>query len=85
MGMAEWVLLAGVVVLAAVVLDRAFLWMERRGWIFWRKRRASAGAASGAAFEVAALFQPTQHVVVEERARRDAGVVEANGEGDGRS
>lgn len=80
--MRTW-LVVGAVLIGAVVLDRLLLWLERRGWVYWRRSdRPSGGGLSGAAFEVAALFQPTQHVLVEERAKQEAGESDESGEGD---
>lgn len=45
------------------LLDRALLAAEERGWIYYRKRRASPGTASGAALEMQSLLEPgTRHV-----------------------
>ncbi len=64
----KWVLLAAIVLL---VLDRLALAAERRGWIYYRKRKPTSGSASAAAFGATAEFlQPGQQVVVEERLRR---------------
>ena len=61
----KWVALAVVV---ALVMDRVLLAAERRGWIYYRKRKPTSGSASAAAFgPMAELFQPGQQVVVEER------------------
>lgn len=80
--MRTW-LVVGAVLVGAVVLDRVLLWMERRGWVYWRtSEKPSGGGLSGAAFEVAALFQPTQHVLVEEHAKQEAGESDESGEGD---
>jgi hypothetical protein len=65
----KWVVLAVVV---ALVLDRLLLRAERRGWIYYRKRKPTSGAASAAAFgPMAELFQPGRQVVVEERQRQE--------------
>jgi hypothetical protein len=53
------------------LLDRALLAAERRGWIYYRKRRASPGTAASAALDVHALLEPSRrHVVGEQRAVR---------------
>ena len=64
----KWVALAVVV---ALVMDRVLLAAERRGWIYYRKRKPTSGSASAAAFgPMAELFQPGQQVVVQERQRQ---------------
>lgn len=60
-----------VVIIAAVVLvvcDRLLLAAERRGWIYWRRsppRRAGVGHALDS---IEAIFRPSVHHVVEQRA-----------------
>lgn len=72
-----WWLVALIVVISVLTLDRLLLWMEARGWIFYRKKKPTGGGAAmlGVAAE---LFQPAQHSAVqelEEQSRRldDAG------------
>ncbi|NYI07835.1 DUF6191 domain-containing protein [Allostreptomyces psammosilenae] len=59
---------------AALLLlaDRTLLWMERRGWIYYRRRKAGVGAASAAGLidELNVLFTPSQRVVQEEKQRQ---------------
>lgn len=48
------------------LLDRAALWAERRGWIYWRKKQSSF-AGSGAVLAIAAdAFQPNRVAYVQE-------------------
>jgi hypothetical protein len=66
-----WLLLAAA---GLYGLHRLALWMEGRGWIFYRKQASST--ARGAAFlEVQKLFEPNrQHVVdakLQQRVERD--------------
>lgn len=65
-------MLALVVVAAALLLHRALLAMERRGWIYYRHRgRASAGVGLGVLDEV---FHPSAQVtVVEEQESQQRG------------
>lgn len=60
---AGWIAAA---VAAAFALDRLGLWMERRGWIYWRRsrRRGTAGAGN-ALLEVHALLEPDRRAMVE--------------------
>jgi len=59
-------LLALALVLVALgLLDRLGLWMESRGWIYWRKRRAQ-GSALGATFlELQKIFESgkAEHII----------------------
>jgi hypothetical protein len=40
------------------VLDRLLLAAEARGWIYWRRRKASPGTRAGAVMELHALLEP---------------------------
>lgn len=56
---------------ALFLLDRAGLWLERRGWIYWRKRRAGGSALGPTLLELQKLFESgkSAHVI---KAQRDA-------------
>jgi hypothetical protein len=54
-----WIL---VVVAALIGLDRLFLWMEERGWVYYRKKKSSVSA--GDAFLSGNPFDPgSQHLM----------------------
>jgi len=54
---------AAIAALAAV--DQLFLWMERRGWIYWRRRRPDPrGAVLG---PIDNVFNPAHEHVVEQQ------------------
>jgi hypothetical protein len=55
--------------LVLFLLDRFLLWCESRGWIYWRRRKASPGTAGTAFLEVQAMLEPGKAHVVEERTR----------------
>jgi hypothetical protein len=71
------VLIFAAVAAAIALLDRLLLWAERRGWIYYRKRRGRSGSASSAFLEVQSLLEPsTKHVIearTEETEADDAG------------
>jgi len=53
---------------AGVAADRLLLRAEERGWIYYRRRRASPGSAASAALEVQKIFEPrTRHVLTVQR------------------
>jgi hypothetical protein len=67
--------LVGVVsVLGALHL--AALWMERRGWIFYKHTRASSSSTSNAFMQVQAMFEPRAEYVVEGRRSDEIRAVE---------
>ena len=54
---------AAIAALAAV--DQLFLWMERRGWIYWRRRKPDPrGAVLG---PIDNVFNPAREHVVEQQ------------------
>lgn len=65
------VVVAGLV-LALILVDRLLLAAEARGWIYWRRRKASTGTFGGALLEVQKLVEPGQRHVAEAREERPA-------------
>ncbi|RVW02033.1 hypothetical protein EGT50_11425 [Rhodococcus xishaensis] len=54
------------VLAGAIILDQFGLWAERRGWIYWRKKKGTGGSP-GALEYMNTLFSPSTQNVVEER------------------
>lgn len=52
------------------------LWMERRGWIFYKHTKASSSSASNAFMSVQAIFEPRAEYLVEGRRSDESGAVE---------
>jgi hypothetical protein len=48
------------------------LWAERRGWIYYLKRRGSSGALGSALLEVQAIIEPSKRYALEERRKDDS-------------
>lgn len=59
---AFWVLLVGGSLFA---LDRLFLFMESRGWIYYRRRKPGSSALSNACLEVQQLLEPSKKHIVQ--------------------
>ncbi len=59
-------------VLAAFVLDRLGLWMESRGWIYWRKVKPKGGGMSRTLTAMQEFVQPEIQHVIEDREQRTA-------------
>jgi len=57
-----WLLLLAAAIFA---FDRLFLYMEKRGWIYYRKKKPSSSALSNACLEVQQLLEPSKKYVVE--------------------
>ena len=73
------VLVWGTVIMAAgLALDRLLLWMESRGWLYWRRNRPARGASTYHMLELHSNFDPgIQHIlevtVKEEEDEDDSG------------
>lgn len=74
--MTEWATALLLVVLAGslYLIDRALLWAEERGWIYWRRRKANSTSVGSAMLSVHAILEPDKRHVVEERQRQDADI-----------
>ena len=59
-------LVAAVTAIAALAaVDQLFLWMERRGWLYWRRRKPDPrGAVLG---PIDNVFNPAHEHVVEQQ------------------
>ena len=62
----SWILLGVAIVLGVVALDRLALWMESRGWIYYR--RSKGDTRPGDAFlQVHSLIEPDKKHLLEVR------------------
>jgi hypothetical protein len=61
----RFVIILVVCAVAIVILDRLLLAAERRGWIYWRKRKASPGTTASAMLEIQSLVEPGRAHTVE--------------------
>ena len=60
------VILAALVATTMYALHRLALWMEDRGWIYYRKRRGSSGVLGAAFLELQSIYEPGRRYVLEE-------------------
>lgn len=57
------------IAVAAFAVDRVFLFLESRGWMYWRRtNRPPADAVSSAVLELQSFVDPKVRHVIEERA-----------------
>ncbi len=65
-----------------ILLDRVGCWAERRGWIYWRHRRAKGNALGATTLELQKIFesQKVEHVIVA-RQRPKAEAPDPGGDG----
>ncbi|GAB7029081.1 hypothetical protein JCM4914_05420 [Streptomyces platensis subsp. malvinus] len=73
MGSAVWLVTLGVGLLALAVFlgDRALLRMERRGWIYWRKRKGLSSMGVDFMQQVLPGAQHGKRALAQERARKN--------------
>jgi hypothetical protein len=77
-------LILAVVVIALVLLDQLALWMQRRGWIHWRKpapRPTGGGGMAGLLTEFQQLVEPQVRHVIEDREERRLGGLSVSADG----
>lgn len=60
-------LIAALVAGGSYALHRLALWMERRGWLYYRERKASPSTLGSALLELHSLVEPEAKVVLEMR------------------
>lgn len=61
----EWLKIIGAVALGIFVLDRLGLWLEAKGWLYWRKKKPSGGGFGHALQEFEAFLRPSARHVIE--------------------
>jgi len=66
----RWIVAAALILAAAILVDRAALWAEARGWLYRRRRPRRAVTGGGVLGELIEVFQPSRGHVVEERDRQ---------------
>ena len=54
-------------VLSIYAVHRLLVWMERRGWIYYRRRRGTSAALGNALLNVQSFYQPSVKEVLEAR------------------
>lgn len=68
----KWILGGLGAVVALLLVDRLFSWLESRGWMYWRKSKSPPGdAVSSAILELQSFVDPKVRTVIETR-RDDA-------------
>ncbi len=58
------------ILIALLALDRLFLWMERRGWIYWRKVKPKGGGIAAGLSAFHELIEPQVREIGEEQIAR---------------
>ena len=69
-GTAKWIAIGIGVALLLFALDRLALWMEARGWLYYRRSDHRPSGTLGNAFlEIQSMVDPGKRIVLEERRR----------------
>ncbi|MFE3441922.1 DUF6191 domain-containing protein [Nocardia sp. NPDC059180] len=80
----QWVIGGAVLVIIGLVVDQIGFWAERRGWIYWRRRRpepSGGGGVAGMFGEMQALLSPSyRHTISEVEAKKTLRVDLATGD-----
>jgi len=57
-----WIAAGG---LLLFLLDKLFLWMERKGWIYYRKKKPNRSSLGNAFLEIQSFLEPSKKIMVE--------------------
>ncbi|MFZ2029107.1 MAG: hypothetical protein WAU68_02275 [Vitreimonas sp.] len=57
--------------ITAIVLDRIGLWAEAKGWVYWRRKKASSTSIGAILSDLNAVTNPSaQHVVEAKQSKK---------------
>lgn len=62
----KWAAIIVGIVVGLWLIDRMFLAFEDRGWIYWRKKKASAGTVGNALLELQSIMEPSKKEIVKQ-------------------
>jgi len=81
--MSFWEIAGLIITISATLflLDRLALWMERQGWIYWRRSNGTSSRLANAFLELHAMLEPSKRHVVEVRKKEKRDQAES---GDGK-
>src|SRR6185503_10492179 len=73
--MGQWPAILAVAAIGLILLDRVAVWMEARGWIYWRKQKPAGksgggGGMSGLLTDFQQLVEPQVRHVIQDREER---------------
>jgi len=61
----KWIVIVAAVVLGSILLDRLALWMEKRGWIYYRRNKPSSSRLGTAFLEIQSILEPDKKQIIE--------------------
>lgn len=66
MDIIKWIMIATGVAITLWLLDRLGLYMEKKGWIYYRYKKASPGTTASALLELHSILEPSKKHLVEQ-------------------
>lgn len=54
------------------IFDRLGLWMEAKGWVYWRHKKSNSSGSGDALLEFSAMFNPAAKHQLELSQKKDA-------------
>jgi hypothetical protein len=77
----RWIVISIAIAAGLVALDRLFLKLEERGWIFYRRNKPNFHNAGSVFLELQAMFDPRARQVIEQKQRQaERQAEDANGD-----
>ena len=70
-------------VVGVFLFDRIMLWMEARGWVYWRMTQPNRSGAGSAFLELQSMLEPDRKYVLEARRQEEESVEQRDAQGDG--
>ncbi|MCU0276734.1 MAG: hypothetical protein MUF02_07785 [Acidobacteria bacterium] len=61
----KWIILSAGIVSGFVLLHVLALWMERKGWIYYKHTKPSRSALGNAFLEVQSILEPNKKYIIE--------------------
>jgi hypothetical protein len=83
--MVMWIVVIVSVIILIAAADQLGLWLERKGWIYYRKKKGSGGNSSlsgGIVTQFQGIFDPQTHVLEEVQLEEEMTQVEKGYSGD---
>ena len=77
----NWIIKSILILLSLFIIDRIGLWAEKRGYVYWRKKKPSSGGFGNALGELQSFMRPSAKYVIEVQEKKD--VKERGEQGDG--
>ena len=61
----EYLIIAAKIIVGIFILDRTGLWLEKKGWVHWRRKKSTGGGMGNAFQELHSFLNPSSLHVLE--------------------